>query len=98
VNATVTRESLVGLSKQQLSCELSGEAVILHLGSGIYYGLDEVGARIWRLLDTPKSIRSLVETMTEEYEVDSAVCEREVLAFLNQMREAGLVEELDQDC
>ncbi len=92
MSVTLSRESIVGLSNEQVSCELSGEAVILHLGSGIYYGLDDVGARIWALLEEPRSLASLLDAMAAEYEVEPAVCEREVIAFLKQMADVGLVE------
>ena len=41
------------------SCELGGEAVLLDLTTGVYYGLDPVGTRVWRLLQQPRSLAEL---------------------------------------
>lgn len=45
--------SRVVAGRAQVSCDLGGEAAILHLTTGTYYGLDPVGARIWTLLEQP---------------------------------------------
>lgn len=37
-------DSIVAVTPEQVSSELSGEAVILSLKDGVYYGLNEVGA------------------------------------------------------
>ena len=46
----ISGSSIVVAAKAQVSCDLEGEAAILHRDSGVYYGLDPVGARIWRLV------------------------------------------------
>src|ERR1700730_14483347 len=43
----------------QVSCDLAGEAVILNLKNGIYFGLDPVGARIWSLIQKPTTFADL---------------------------------------
>ena len=71
---------------------MGDEVVVLDLNSGTYYGLDELGARIWTLIEQPASLPAIRETIMSEYEVDAETCERDILAFLNQMQAAGLVE------
>ena len=44
-------------TKDQVSCDLAGEAAILNIKSGVYYGLDPVGARIWNLMQEPRAGR-----------------------------------------
>ena len=50
VGQKINDHSVVVVTKDQVSADLSGEAAILNLKSGIYYGLDNVGARIWTLV------------------------------------------------
>jgi len=71
---------------------MGGETVILDLNSGIYYGLDVVGARVWTLIEHATSVQTVCETIVSEYDVDAETCSRDVLEFVNQMRDIGLVE------
>ena len=80
----------------QASCELSGEAVILNLESGIYYGLNEVGARIWELLREPKDLDSIRDVLLEEYEIDAETLQRDIVAIIDALRVAGLVRVSDE--
>ena len=56
-----------------------------------YLGLDEVGQRIWEILDEPRTLNSLVATLLDEYDVPRADCERDVTAFLDALEERKLV-------
>lgn len=76
---------------QQVSSELSGEAVILHLESGVYFGLNEVGAFIWQLIQTPLSLAEICDAVMAEYEVDAATCEQDTRSLLTALAEAGLL-------
>jgi hypothetical protein len=76
----------------QVSTELEGEAVILHLGDGIYYGLNPVGARLWSLLEEPRAVAELRDALVAEYEVDVETAERDVIDLLDELMERGLVE------
>jgi hypothetical protein len=84
--------SLVRRATEQIACDMGGETVILDLKSGTYYGLDVLGARIWSLIEQPATVVSIREAIVADYDVEDATCERDILAFLQQMQEAGLVE------
>jgi hypothetical protein len=71
---------------------MGDETVILDLTSGTYYGLDVLGARVWSLIEQPLSLGSIRDAILADYDVDAATCERDVLAFLDQMLSVGLVE------
>ena len=81
----------VRVGKDVMFRELDGEAVLLNLESGKYYGLDPVGARIWSLLATPKTVARVRDSVLAEYEVDAARCESDLLALLDALAAAGLV-------
>ena len=87
----------VSRTSAQASCDLGGEAVLLNLESGQYYGLDPVGARIWELLRSPHSVQSLHAAILEEYEVDSETCLRDLSSIVAALNRAGLVEVQDGD-
>jgi hypothetical protein len=88
----VSEDSTVVAVKDQVSADLAGEAVILNLKSGVYYGLNEVGAQIWQLIQEPKTVTTIRDTLLEEYEVQPDCCQRDLLALLRELASVGLVE------
>lgn len=82
--------------KEHLYSDLSGEAVILSLKNGEYYGLNAVGRSIWLSLRSPSSAEEIVALLTSEYEVGEDTCYEEVRLFLSKMRDVGLVEIVDE--
>jgi hypothetical protein len=92
----VSKHSIVEAVKDQVSADLAGEAAILNLKSGVYYGLNEVGARIWQLMQEPRTVTTIRDTLLEEYEVEPDSCERDLLALLRDLAIAGLIEVRDE--
>jgi hypothetical protein len=89
---TLQGTSRIVASKDQVSCDLAGEAAILNLQSGIYFGLNPVGARIWNLIEEPTTLDVLRTTIMKEYEVEEAKCEADIRSLITQLLEHGLVE------
>jgi len=71
--------------------ELDGEAVVLNLDTGIYFGLEAVGTRIWRLLEEHMSLRLVLDTLVEEYEAPSDRLQGDLLAFVERLNGKGLI-------
>jgi hypothetical protein len=71
--------------------EVDGEAVILNLDSGLYFGLDQVGTRIWQLIQEHGSLQKVFETMCEEFDVGSDTLERDLLGLMDELCAKGLV-------
>jgi len=71
--------------------EIGGEAVILNLKTERYLGLDEVGTRIWKVLQASGSVESTFKTLLEEYDVEPSHLERDLNEFIDQLIENGLV-------
>lgn len=84
------RESIVAAS-EQVSCTLAEEAVILDLKSGVYYGLNPVAARVWDLIQEPKTLQKIRDTILEEYDVDLDRCERDLLTLLRELAARELI-------
>ncbi len=79
-------------TRDQVSSDLMGEVAILDLKAGVYYGLDDVGARIWNLIQEPKAVSEIRDTLLQEYDVEADRCERDLLALLQRLADEGLVE------
>ncbi|MGH6845870.1 MAG: PqqD family peptide modification chaperone [Methylocella sp.] len=67
------------------------EAVMMSVTAGRYYGLNAVALRIWELLERPATIGWLCARLCEEFEVDAQTCEAEVLKFVNELIDNGIV-------
>ncbi|MEE4236563.1 MAG: PqqD family protein [Anderseniella sp.] len=80
----------VVLSPEALFQEIAGEGVILDLASSSYFGLDEVGVRLWQLLQANPSPQAACEVLLTEYEVEPAQLEQDLAKLLDQLVEAGL--------
>jgi hypothetical protein len=93
--AQISRSSIVVACEGNISCDLAGEAALLDFRSGIYYGLDEVGARIWKLIAEPRTVGEICDTIFAEYDVEAEVCERDVVALLGELVARGLAESRD---
>ena len=87
----VSLESRVAISDDVVSRDLEGEAVILNLESGTYFGLDPVGTRIWSLLQEDGSLRRAFEVVQQEYDVASEKLESDILRLVQELRAKGLV-------
>ncbi|MBG0792650.1 PqqD family protein [Methylocystis sp. H62] len=90
----LSTDSWVAATSNQASCELEGEAVILSLEDCVYYGLNEVGFAVWALIQTPACVVDIRDQVARRFEVELDVCEKDILNLLEQLRDAGLVQEV----
>ncbi|MDJ0616030.1 MAG: PqqD family peptide modification chaperone [Calothrix sp. MO_192.B10] len=93
---TISSHSIIVVSQEQVFSNLSEDAIILDMKSGTYYGLDEVGASIWNLIQQPKTVEEIKKAMLEEYEVEPEQCEQGILALLEELAVQGLIEVKDE--
>jgi len=70
---------------------VDGETVMMSIQHGHYFGLNEVGSRIWALLETPTSLGQLRSQLMAEYQVDAAECRQDVDAFVGELLSLGIV-------
>jgi hypothetical protein len=87
--------SIVVATKDQVSSDLGGETVLLSMQSAMYYGLDEVGTRIWELLGQPIRVSDICDAIEREYDVERERCEADVLGLLRELAAKGLIEVTD---
>ncbi len=88
----ISRNSTIVKSSGQVSTDLGKEVIILGVDSEEYYSLEEVGARIWGLIQEPKTVMDILDTLLDDYDVEPKRCERDLLAVLQEMADEGLIE------
>jgi hypothetical protein len=67
------------------------EAVLLDVASGVYFGLDPVGARIWRLLGAHERLSDVARRVHEEYDISEERCASDLLTLVADLEAHGLV-------
>lgn len=71
--------------------ELQGEAVVLNLENERYYGLDDIGTRIWSLFAQSTNINDVFQTLLGEYDVDPQTLRQDITVLIEQLVEQDLV-------
>ena len=74
-----------------LEATVDDEVVLLGEAGLRYHGLDPVGAVVWQLLDGERTVAQICEQLLVEFDVASATCSAEVVAFLDDLAANGLI-------
>jgi Coenzyme PQQ synthesis protein D (PqqD) len=88
----ISLASTVSRSEDHLSAEIDNELVLMDIDHGNYYGLDSIGADIWRRLDEPVVVSDLCTALLGEYDVDADTICRDVLALLERLATEDLIQ------
>ena len=88
----ISLENTVTVSKDAVFRDLDGEAVILDLQSGTYFGLNAVGAHIWQLMERHGTLQAVFDDLCREYDAAPAVLEQDLIALVSRLHEARLGE------
>jgi hypothetical protein len=88
----LTISSRVVVAETAVFRELEGEAVLLNLDTGMYFGLNEVGTRMWRLMEQHGQLDAVRDAIVGEFDVNASTAERDLLALVAALREKGLVQ------
>jgi hypothetical protein len=91
VSASLPLDAAAVATPDQLSTRLGDEVVILGLQDSAYYGLADVGARIWELLQTPRTLSDIIQVLVAEYEVTAERAAEDLRLLLGQLESRGLV-------
>jgi len=92
----LSERSTVVAAKNQVSCSLAEEAVVLDLKAGVYYGLNEVGARVWNLIQEPRNVSEIRDAILREFDIDPNLCERDLLVLLRDLAGKELIKVDDE--
>ena len=95
-NGPIPTNAKIVVTKDQVSCDLSGEAAVLNLKSGVYFGLNTIGASIWKLIQEPRTVKEIRDALLEEYDVEPERCEQDLLELLQELSTHELIKIVDE--
>ena len=89
---TISLSSKVKIGNDVVFREIEGEAVILNLEKGIYFGLEPIGTRIWRLIEKYHCLKDILKALLKEYEVEKNRCCEDLMKLVHALHKNGLVQ------
>ena len=94
---TITLQTTIERAGDFVTATVDDALVMMSLDKGAYYGLDEIGTQIWSHLETPTRVGALCDSLQAQYDVGRAQCEEDVLAFLQELLDEGMVRVVNKD-
>jgi len=92
--AAITLAARVRRRADVVTRELGGELVLLNLATGVYFGLDAVGTRMWTVLGETPTLADALPVLLAEYDVAPARCERDLVSLVAALGEHRLLDVL----
>lgn len=86
------KTATIKMKKQLNVTDLSGEKVMVDFEQGKYFMIKGVGNDIWDMLTDNITVAQIVDKLLQEYDVTEEMCEKEVLDFLNNLENLGIIE------
>jgi hypothetical protein len=83
--------SVVTRNDELMSAPVDREVVFLNQTTDSYVALDEIGRRIWELLDRPRRVDDLVGLLCEQFDGSRGTIASDVLVFLEELDREGMV-------
>jgi hypothetical protein len=87
----ISLSTIAAIPENVLFRDLNGEAVLLHLGTGKYFGLDAVGTRMWAQLQAHPRLAEACLALQAEYDTSPARLQEDFLAFVDRLEAQQLV-------
>ena len=84
-------EMKLTIPQQVIFRQMGDEMVVLDLESGLYFGVDGVGQRIWETFAEGRNLEEAVAVVVAEYEVDQVQAQADVIAFVSDLVDRGLL-------
>lgn len=76
---------------QYIYNEVDGEVVMMNITTGLYISLNETAKQIWNMMEQPQQVSAIINVLALEYNVTPEQCEKDVLPFIEQLLERGIV-------
>ena len=84
-------DTRLSIPPQVMSRLVGDETVLLDLASGLYFGVDAVGQRIWEAVADGQSLGQAAAVIAAEYEVDEVRAQQDVIEFAKDLVSRGLL-------
>lgn len=88
----LTDTSTVQMAEHVSIADLGGDAVLMDGRSGEYFGLNEVGARIFTLAQDPATVQQILDEILDEFDVDRDRLRADAVAFLADLKSKKLIQ------
>lgn len=89
----IERSAVLRRTDDHVSAPLDEWLVMMDIDAGKYYLLDDIASFVWTRLAAPTSVADLVDELCSHYDVAHSRCEADVLPFLTELHEKGLVQQ-----
>jgi hypothetical protein len=87
----LTTDTHVEIAAEILFTEIQAEAVLLNVESGLYYGLNEVGAHMWALLQEFGCLGAVHQRLLDEYEVAPEPLWEDLVSLVRELLAEGML-------
>lgn len=91
--SSIGLDTVVSRGAGHVETRMGEQTVMMSIDQGKYFALQESGQRIWELMEDPIRVDALIDRLSGEYEVSRERCRDEVLGFLEDLRQHGLLAE-----
>ncbi len=78
------------------TANVDDDIVILNMTTNNYVALDDIGRRIWELIETPRRVEELCAQLTDEFNGVPERIQADVLSFLNELENEKLLRVVDE--
>lgn len=83
--------SIVSIKDNFVSSESDNELFLMSLENNSYYGLDEIGKRVFEIIQKPLSFSEIVQILMNEYDVDEETCKTDLENFFNSLHKENII-------
>jgi len=88
---SIELQSTVQRNPDMIFTDFGSEMVMLSMEDSHYYGINEVGVRVWELMEARISVASIVDAICDEFDVGTEQCQGDVLGFISQLLQKNMV-------
>jgi hypothetical protein len=87
----ITLDTMLRRDADTLYAQVGSDGVMFNANAGLYHSLNDVGARIWELLETPQTAAQIRDRLLEEFDVEERVCQTAVMDFVGKLLDRGVI-------
>lgn len=87
----ISINSTVGREKDLVGCDIDDDIIIMSIANGEYYNFNAVASKIWKFIEEPHSVSSLINELLDSYHVSREECEKSIINYLEKLRLEALI-------
>lgn len=84
------------IKKELVKRDIAGDTILVPVGKTVYdsnglFILNELGSFLWERLEAAETEKELLDAILAEYDVTEDVAQKDLSAFLDKLRELGII-------